>query len=135
MGQVSKSVTWSTHGGLRWSEEGENKEENPHYKGDDQRICRKRIVHSRIVISFKSKRNIWKQPSLDFAEEDFPCTKLFIYTFEQNLAYRDCCPTHWSLVSRPLSTNSLFWALWAFVHFTWALGSKMCSYNYYLKNI
>ena len=68
-------------------------------------------VPSRTIIVFKSKRNIKELLSSDFAEEDFPCTKLLIYTFKHHLAYDDRCLTHWSLVFNPLSTNSLFWAL------------------------
>ena len=39
----------------------------------------------------------------------------FIFVFLSSLTHYDCCPSHWSLVSSSLSTNSLCWALWALI--------------------
>ena len=110
---------------------GKIKEKNPITESNLIIEKRKNIVALRTLIVTKFKRNIYIYIyiSKNYSPQTWPTKNVFIQTcffivflaFSLSLVHCERYPIHWSLVFSSLSTNSLYWALWALIHLPFGL--------------
>ena len=69
---------------------------------------------------------VWKEynqelPSSDFDRGRISLQKACLSLSSYHLFHYESCLSHWNLVFNPLSTNSLHWALWTWIHLPFGL--------------